>query len=218
MYIKAKVTNEIFKVWGSFYNLEANDQTFTFRNALDIANKEIAQKELLEDKLDALVVMLNPGSSKPLDPSKIQNKRGVELTLSKPDTAQYQVMSLMYHQNWNHVRILNLSDLREPKSQLFFNTLQSIDSVFKKDDHSIFCSQRSKEFNSLYNLKENANTILGWTLNPCIQSLAAMALSKGFQNIVGIGDQYNELLFRYPSPQNFKFKEEWLKDIIKMIA
>ena len=77
-------------------------------------------------KPDAVFIMMNPGSSRPLNEvnNRIHAEAIHELPISlvptKPDTTQYQVMRVMHYCEWRHVRVLNLSDLRCPKSGEFF--------------------------------------------------------------------------------------------------
>jgi len=42
-----------------------------------------------------------------------------EIIPTKPDNAQYQIMRIMLLQKWEHVRVLNLSDLRNGNSGNF---------------------------------------------------------------------------------------------------
>jgi len=58
---------------------------------------------------DAVFIMMNPGSSKPLVevnnhfPATSLNKLAISLVPTKPDTTQYQVMRLMHYRWWQHV-------------------------------------------------------------------------------------------------------------------
>jgi len=79
--------------------------------------------DLLSAQLpDAIFIMMNPGSSRPLEEvdnvvsEDNINKLEISLVPTKPDTTQYQVMRVMHYCNWNHVRVLNISDMRDPKS------------------------------------------------------------------------------------------------------
>lgn len=210
MYISAKKSKEIFNVWGSFYT--AGKQSY--RNALDMATKDILPEDLTRRSTDAIIIMLNPGSSEPLNPKMIQRKRGIRFTLTKPDQAQYQIMSLMHHMNWNHVRVLNLSDLREPRSKDFLTKLKNGKLA---QNHSIFCTQREQEFKELYQLKKSGSTVLAWTFNLEITDLAKLALKKNLIGPCGIQHLDLNYLYRYPSPPNFHKKREWLQNIIKQI-
>lgn len=209
MYVPAEESKAIFNVWGSFYKTDKG----SFRNSLDIACKLIQKEDLLTSKVDAVVIMLNPGSSEPINQNKVQSTRNISFTETKPDPAQYQIMSLMKHHNWKHVRILNLSDLRDPSSSSFLNSIKDIGS----DVHSIFSDSRVEEFNKLYNIKDHGWTVLAWTFNSEISDLADKALNKKLINSVGIQHPTLKNLFRYPSPPNFNKKVEWLEQITEKI-
>ena len=78
---------------------------------------------------DSLVIMMNPGGSEPMKKS-VENlytykninlladslKSGDDIVKTKPDRTQYQIMRIMEWQQWSHVRVINLSDIRNPKS------------------------------------------------------------------------------------------------------
>ncbi|WP_272689744.1 hypothetical protein [Providencia sp. PROV033] len=92
-----------FEVTGLFY--ESNG--FKLRKYLNIKRANITL-----DKPDLMVVMMNPGSSYPLD--------GIDNNFfqseAQPDTTQQQIMRVMDAVGFDYARILNLSDLRTPDS------------------------------------------------------------------------------------------------------
>jgi hypothetical protein len=63
---------------------------------------------------DAVFIMMNPGSSKPLVEvnnrihARAIHKLPISLVPTRPDTTQYQVMRLMHFLGWRHVRVLNI--------------------------------------------------------------------------------------------------------------
>lgn len=73
---------------------------------------------------DLMVVMMNPGSSYPLD--GIDNNSIP--SEADPDTTQQQIMKVMDAALFNYARILNLSDLRTPDSNELYRFLNSADS------------------------------------------------------------------------------------------
>ena len=95
--------------------------------------------------------MMNPGSSRPLVEvnNRIHARAIYELPISlvptKPDTTQYQVMRLMHFREWRHVRVLNLSDLRSPKSTEFIKLFQRLEAASNFDSHSVFSDARTAE-------------------------------------------------------------------------
>ena len=52
------------------------------------------------------------------------------MVFAKPDVTQYQVMRIMAEMGWDHVRIVNLSDIREPKSIKFFKRVKEFEINF----------------------------------------------------------------------------------------
>ena len=49
------------------------------------------------------------------------------LVLTQPDNTQYQVMRVAVACGWSHVRVLNLSDLRDPKSGSFLERVNALE-------------------------------------------------------------------------------------------
>lgn len=97
---------ENFKTTGLFYQKDG----YNFRKFLNIVRKNSSQ-----NTPDLMVVMMNPGSSKPLDGIENNNCESEAI----PDNTQNQIMRVMNRCNFDYARILNLSDLREPKSSVF---------------------------------------------------------------------------------------------------
>ena len=122
-FLYAKELKQKYQVFGHFYDLTICDTTLNCRNTL-----EIRRNKTLEEIPDIIVIMMNPGSSKPLDEKHVVKnyrfegylkEKNFTLIPTKPDSAQYQIMRLMELNNWNFVRILNLSDLRNGNSSNF---------------------------------------------------------------------------------------------------
>ncbi|MCA6438034.1 MAG: DUF1643 domain-containing protein [Bacteroidetes bacterium] len=82
------------------------------RMVLDI--REIDSK--LEDP-DLIVIMMNPGGSKPEDQSyKFNTLQKATFVPTQPDLTQWKVIDFMKSYGYKYARILNLSDLCETKS------------------------------------------------------------------------------------------------------
>ena len=117
-----------FSVLGHFYNVAVETgERFCCRSVMEIrrrANDSSSNRDH-PDLPDAIVIMMNPGGSKPLDtaPIDVSSAHGPfvnrHLVPTAPDTTQYQVMRVMLHLGWAFARVLNLSDLREAKSSKF---------------------------------------------------------------------------------------------------
>lgn len=119
-FIYASELKQKFSVYGHFYELEIDGTILKCRSVLEILTKS----DNLETSATpcAVVVMMNPGSSRPVDTDYVPKRHTVceissgdwekHLVPTKPDNAQYQIMRLMLLKGWKHLRVVNLSDLR----------------------------------------------------------------------------------------------------------
>ncbi len=218
--LKAESLKKEFAVFGHFYDRKFKNEVIPCREILEIISLgnvphdfqglPLAQAELI-------VVMMNPGSSKPASksyipiaisrPSDITKKRYI--VAAKPDNAQYQIMRIMLINGWSHARILNLSDLRQPKSAVFMKTWPTL-----SESHSIFSKPRQ---NSLYQLiGEPEQVLLAWSQEESLRPLAEMA-GSAVDSFNTIGLSRGENLYAYPSPMLQKHKEAWLENIMALM-
>ena len=197
-----KELRKTYEVKASFY--KKND--VTFRNYVDIIRKGYK-----EDKIDAYIIMMNPGSCKPINDEDLKNSSSPESAIyidAKNDRAQKRVMQLMDNTNFNKVRILNLFDCKEPKS--------SKAAQMANEDHgfsiNIFSHARKDELNKL--TKDNVPYIVAYGLNGlvAIKKLALEFLAN--KNVYGIKKDNDDLLYYYLSP----FKEIDAQKIITEIV
>ena len=134
-----------FNITGLFYEIHG----YKFRKYLNIKKKDSSKIGP-----DLMVVMMNPGSSKPID--------GIENNIIEskaiPDRTQDQIMKVMIAKNLEFARILNLSDIREPKSKLLFSKL--LEMAIMGISHSIFDVNRKADFDSLF--IKNVPVIFAW--------------------------------------------------------
>jgi len=121
-----------FEVTGLFY--ETNG--LKLRKFLDIKLSGTKQS-----KPQLMVVMMNPGSSYPLD--GIENN--TVPAVAKPDNTQSQIMKVMEGASIEYARVLNLSDLRTPNSNALYKFLKSKESQLV--DYSVFSPTRKSELN-----------------------------------------------------------------------
>ena len=191
-----------YEVKASFY--KKND--VTFRNYADIIRKGYK-----EDKIDAYIIMMNPGSCKPINDEDLKNSSSPESAIyidAKNDRAQKRVMQLMDNTNFNKVRILNLFDCKEPKS--------SKAAQMANEDYgfsiNIFSHARKDELNKL--TKDNVPYIVAYGLNGLVdfKKLALEFLAD--KKVYGIKKDNNDLLYYYLSP----FKEIDAQKIITEIV
>lgn len=189
---------ENFKITGLFYEKGG----FKFRKILNIIKKETNCKIP-----DLMVVMMNPGSSRPLNGIDSFN---VE-TETVPDRTQDQIMKLMNNCGYNYARVLNLSDLREPKSGVFYSKLEELKEL--NIHHSIFSDNRKDDFNTLF--VKGIPVILAWGVNNNLFELAAIAKDRIGSEFIAIGIQKvgEEYAFYHPLPQNYNKQIEWVETI-----
>jgi hypothetical protein len=202
-----------FSVFGHFYNLNINGQIYNCRSVLEIVSSSIERPA--ESNPCVVVVMMNPGSSTPADPSYIPTTYTVsEITCkswvkdvipTKPDNAQYQIMRLMVHNGWRHARILNLSDLRNGNSVDFAEAFTKSLELDPSAPHSLVNKERRKEL--LKYCSQCDVVIAAWGSNAVLQSVAEEFLSI-IPNVAGL--PLNQPWFRYPSPYRKDQKIAWL--------
>lgn len=120
--LKAVDLKKEFAVFGHFYDRKFKEKIIPCREILEIISlKDIPFdfQEIQNTQPELIVIMMNPGSSKPADKeykpniivraSDVSRNRHIVETI--PDNAQYQIMRFMLLNGWSHARILNLSDL-----------------------------------------------------------------------------------------------------------
>ena len=190
-----------FKITGLFYQVKG----FKFRKYLNIKKTNSERK-----KPDLMVVMMNPGSSRPID-----GNEDYELeTEAVPDNTQDQIMRIMENCNFDYARILNLSDFREPKSSEFYRKLDKLKN--NKIAHSIFDENRRNDFDKLF--VKNIPVIFAWGVNKNLKELANLAINKiGFEKSFGLKKEGLDFAYYHPLPQNYNKQKEWVETITKII-
>ena len=108
-----RIDGFIYRCTGTYYGWVDADQDFSKRATLDILREGDAVAP--KDSPNAVVVMMNPGSSAPLQGYAGRQSEGVAVP-AMPDKVQYQIMRLMAAADWSHVRIVNLADIRAASS------------------------------------------------------------------------------------------------------
>ncbi len=214
--LKAVSLKKEFAIFGHFYDRKFKEQIIPCREILEIVSiKDIPFdfQELAKTQPELIVIMMNPGSSKPANkeyvpvvincPLDIMSKRHIVEAI--PDNAQYQIMRFMLLNGWSHARILNLSDLREPKSAVFMKTWPSL-----PDSHSIFSMARKDSLNTM--IGEPVKILLAWSQEESLLPLARMA-KKSINSFDAVGLPRGDDLYAYPSPMLQKHKEAWLENI-----
>lgn len=213
----------LFDVYGHFYSVELDGGvTVECRSVLELAARGRAVQDsarLATQRPDAIFIMMNPGSSRPLSgvieriPS--QNVGGLQTVLvpTRPDTTQYQVMRLMQQRGWQHVRVLNLSDLRCARSPDFFRQFTHLETRHGYEAHSLFSTERTLEFRERIGRFRNLPLVLAWGLSPkldplirrCLAMLPTRCPLLGLQ-AAGLDNKY-----RHPLPSLHKDQRVWVE-------
>lgn len=225
-FIPAAELKKSYDVFGHFYSvILKSGETIDCRSILEIGNKDIlpANIDSLSDQpADAIFIMMNPGSSKPLVEVnntlswKDINKLETSIVPTKPDTTQYQVMRVMHYCNWNHVRVLNISDLRDPKSENFKKHFCEIENQTGFTPHSIFDEERSFELQSKLKRKAAAPIVCAWGVSDDLTPLIDRCLDKiGNRPLTGLLKENNK--YYHPLPTLQKGKIEWVNKMIESL-
>lgn len=181
------------------------NQGYRFRKHLDIKKKGSDIQEP-----DILVFMMNPGSSKPID--GIENNTIESEAI--PDRTQDQIMKVMIACKLQYARVLNLTDIREPKSNKMFLKLTEMDQ--KGISHSIFDPRRRKEFDTLF--VENVPIIFAWGVSKNLQELAEQAIKTiNIDNPIGLNKKWHDWAYYHPLPQVYNKQVEWVEKITKSL-
>lgn len=203
-----------FQVHGRFYTARGAGATYACRDLLEIRSFNAGSGI----ECDAVFVMMNPGSSKPLEQGSPAAPWDAALAPTKPDTTQYQLMRLMGVLGWNRVRVLNLSDLRASRSQDFFELVKSFEDLEGHGGHSIFSSTRQSELVSALVRKAGGPIVAAWGVDPTLKQLATNALQalQG-DSILGLAHDNGEWAYRHPLPQTAPAQELWRRNALEMI-
>ena len=186
-----------FEVTGLYYEKYG----YKLRKFLNIRRKDSDQHIP-----DLMVVMMNPGSSYPLD--------GVDNstipTPAEPDTTQQQIMKVMDGASFDYARVLNLSDLRTPDSSELYRFLKSDESA--SVDHSIFSTNRKMELSQLF--IQNVPVIYGWGVNQALIPLATQAIeSLGINSPLGMLKPNTRYSYYHPLPRIYHKQLEWVQHV-----
>lgn len=219
-----------YTCYGHFYELEfMNGERVKCRSVLEIVDGEIPQLDpsaISVMEPDVVVIMMNPGSSHPKDkhyePELFSYPQPVgvkELVLTQPDNTQYQVMRVAIEKGWHHIRILNLSDLRDPKSGSFLKQVAACAEILNGHTHSIFCDERADECAAALRRKKGGPILLGWGQDAGLLPLAAQCMERlGEEHTYTVSSPVDPLLNAHPSPMMQKAKIAWLENMLAELA
>lgn len=226
-FIPADELKDCYGVYGHFYSVEvAPKKLVECRSVLEIVGKPHAPANtsgLSSRKPDAVFIMMNPGSSRPL--VEVNNRIHAEsihelpisLVPTKPDTTQYQVMRLMHYCKWRHVRVLNLSDLRCSKSVDFFKQFKRLEEDCSFDAHSVFSGRRKNELALKLQRHDATPVIQAWGLSAELDPLidrCTSNLSKA-KTVRGLMKEGTANKYLHPLPSLQKQKLQWVNRMVE---
>lgn len=215
----SKEVRDKYQVFGYFYSLKLDDaKEYKCRSVVEIVPANIAGDKLTDKLPDAVMIMMNPGSSSPAEEVEereynndtIGNLKPV-LCKAKSDPTQERIMALMAYMSWDHVRVINLSDLREGNSKVFRDMIGSI----KSDLHSIFSPSRRKELQKRLKRKPGAPIICAWGVNSKLDPLSEMAREalEGCE-VVGWRCEKGGFRFYHANAQRADCKKRWAHEVV----
>lgn len=228
--LRAADLKQIFAVYGHFYRMTVAGQSLPCRSLLELVAHEVMPtdpNQLAAREPDLLVVMMNPGSSRPLDkdyhPPSIthwqacdQSRTWVE---TRPDNTQYQIMRLMVAKGFRHARVFNLSDLREPKSPRLFKQIEALGKIEAGTGHSLFSPLRQEECRRLLGANCSRPVILGWGRHRSLIPLAQWALDRlAGRPLFGVSVDNHPHLYAHPSPMLQRAKERWVDQVLDQMS
>jgi hypothetical protein len=227
-FIYAADLKKRFTCYGHFYELVLlNGERAKCRSVLEIVDSTIAQEHPSDISLmkpDVAVIMMNPGSSHPKDIYHIDGEidypqeagaERKELVLTQPDNTQYQVMRIAVDRGWSHVRVLNLSDLRDPKSGSFLQKVDALSGIMGGHTHSLFCTERAEEFARAIDRKKRSPILLGWGQDAGLIPLAEQCMKRiEAEPVCTVASDVHPLLNAHPSPMLQKMKLGWLESML----
>jgi hypothetical protein len=227
--LNAKVLKKVYGVYGYFYDAIINDEIYPCRCTLELIDHDITPlnlNEIYDHPVDILILMMNPGGSKPLDPFYLPQKisdpsqlySSKELCPAIPDNTQYQIMKVMHQKQYQHARIINLSDIREAKSPIFIKLAETLNTVPGGGSHSIFDVSRVEDLEKFMGVSDSIPIIVGWGRDEKLLPLAYQALEhlKDLQ-VLGVPSNEENTLYSHPSPMMKRAKDDWLESILSQM-
>jgi hypothetical protein len=225
-FIPAAELKKDFDVFGHFYSMKVNsDCNIDCRSVLEIVNENysIENFDSISGKLpDAVFIMMNPGSSRPLNGEgnivSYENVGLLKVSLvpTKPDITQYQLMRVMRYFKWKHVRVLNLSDLRDPKSGKFVERYMELENDTGFVEHSIFSDARENELQSKLKRADSAPVVCAWGVSPDLEPLIERCINKisNMTDVKGVLKEGTVDKYFHPLPTLQRGKVKWVNDVV----
>ncbi|GAU08243.1 hypothetical protein [Desulfoplanes formicivorans] len=227
-FIPASQLKSRYNVLGHFYSLAfSSGRTVDCRSVLEIVAKRDVPQDvsgLSETCPDAVCIMMNPGSSRPLvkvdtviPASRPHDIMHASLVPTHPDITQYQVMRLMHYLSWQHVRVVNLSDLRDPKSGKFVERFTVLEAEEQSEIHCVFSGERKKELARRLGPQERVPVICAWGVSSELDPLIGRCMQQiAGRRVLGLLKQGTVDKYFHPLPTLQRAKEAWVSDMVAL--
>jgi hypothetical protein len=218
----------MYSAYGHFY-FWVNDEGewYRCRSVLEIVRAGMTRELGLPD---AIFVMMNPGGSTLIGetavgldswrPNEASSLSG-ELLPTNPDETQSQLMRIMESKGWDHVRVLNLSDLCESDSNEFYRYHPRFEASTRSRVHSIFSDDRRGELAAKLKRKPAAPVIVAWGVNDKLRALVA-SCEDALKGMTLIGYQNKKGRYYHPLyPRQFDRlrlrQQKWISVILSKL-
>ena len=200
-----------FAVHGRYYDAVLDGRPLALRSRLEIVGHGLDPVARRDAPADLVAVMMNPGGSRPLAELDAEG-----WAPALPDRTQYQLMKLALHAQqagWplRHIRVINLSDLRTPKSADLFVLLETL----ADDRHSIFSPHRADELARALGPAQ-VPVLRAWGMAKLLAPWAARAVqATSTRRVLGLTD--DGLCYRHPLPQRADLQQAWLEAMARQV-
>ncbi|AVO40702.1 DUF1643 domain-containing protein [Simplicispira suum] len=220
-FVGAPQLRERFLAFAHFYDVHLHGELLPCRSVLEILSLVQAQgfDGAGRGLPNAIFVMMNPGSSRPLAiGNAIEGRSGhstCRLVATRPDTTQYQIMRIMDRMGWNHVRVINLSDIRESRSSVFMDRYRALEGGHGYRAHSMFSSERRAELTQALKRKKDGPLVLAWGVHPKLTPLIreALPLMQAAGRCFGMLQQGSTDKYFHPLPMLQTDKVRWVREL-----
>lgn len=211
--------------YGHFYKIIKDGvEIVNCRSQLDIINSDIIDAEDIGiSRPDSLAIMMNPGTSKPKDHGYQEQEIDVrkffnrvnekEFVPTIPDDTLKRIMKIMQHKNWKHVRVINLSDIRQHKSEKLTVELNKYKLHSLNHEHSLFSVIRSAELVEVLEKVQGKPIILAWGTRTCLKPYVIECMDKLRDNTFYGARAAKEGYYHHPLTTRIS----WTKYLIELL-
>ena len=231
-----------FIYYGHFYKQIIGHVRYCCRSTLEIIRpcsqtlvRAVARspRVLLDHQPDAVFIMLNPGNSRPCDgqvprnrisPCRINDHARHHLVPTCPDDTQDKIEIVMTRKQFNHVRVLNLFDIRERESTELVGRIRNSLGLRERQhtpnppnilSYSIFSRERRRELIGRLNARNRSMVVAAWTTNKALKSffIQCYRILNGDLHL-RIHGLSNQDVHHYRGFYHPLMKKDWAIDIV----